>query len=154
MVASSCLGSHYFTLHGYPRQTRKRLISIHDARSVTRDQVVDLLRPCPQDITEHPLPEISPSSRSRIFVVEYDLVPLNPGEKPIRLQKVFRLQPVRWEPYQPGIFTFAFVQMQDAAAVCVMELWETLIIAVSAPWPGMQGPFRKCRKNLFSRGQQ
>lgn len=23
-MASSCLGSHYFTLHGYPRQTRKR----------------------------------------------------------------------------------------------------------------------------------
>lgn len=141
----------YLQLHPL---TEFRLLSIEDSRSTTVEKVVDRIRPRVEDITEQALPEVSESMRASTFVFSANLMPLG-GGLPINLQRVVRFikeQPVEWVVTQPGIFRFGFVQRQpEGGGAFIMELWSTLIVSVSAPWPGDRGPILKGRSNPLSR---
>lgn len=149
----------YFAL--YKRvlpKTELRLLSIEDQRTTKIEDVVDRIRPPRiQDISEEPLPEVGPSMRDRIFVLSYDLRPVTDGQlgdKVERVQRVVRMirdQPVRWAHYQDGIFSFGFIQSTDREAVCIIDLWRTLVATISAPWPFARGPLRSGKKNPRSR---
>ncbi len=129
------------------------VLLISEQRFTTPDQIVDQIRP-PQfrDITDEPLPELTPSSwpvREPVFFVT--LQP-DPGAQPVqRLFRLVRETPVVWEDFQPDVFRFGFVRSESGRAVCVMDLWKTLVVAVAAPWPGSRGPLRRGRKNPRSR---
>ena len=115
--------------------------------------MIDQLRPSPLvDITEEPLSEITPSSwhvRQPIIILR--LQPTSGGPPIQRAFRLTRETPVEWVPFQPGIFSFAFVKCEDEGIACVLELWETLVVAVTAPWPDSRGPMRRGRKNPRSR---
>lgn len=129
------------------------VLLIADQRFVTPDQVVDQYRPSPlRDITDEPLPDITPCSwvvREPVFFMT--LQPLSGGEPVQRLFRLVRETKVTWETFQPGVFRFGFVRSEEGQAVCVIDLWETLVVAVSAPWPDSRGPLRRGRKNPRSR---
>jgi len=142
----------------------QRLVSAHeievlfisDQRFATPDQVVDQIRPpLFRDITDEPLPEITPSSwpvREPIFFVTLQT---EPGTPPLqRLFRMVRETPVVWEDFQPDVFRFGFVKSESGRAVCVMDLWKTLVVAVAAPWPDSRGPLRRGRKNPRSRDKR
>jgi hypothetical protein len=131
-----------------------KLDVVDNRRCITPDEIAQRYRPSPmEDITDKPLSMVSPSSwhpREPIFIM--DLQPIS-GKGPAQ-KRVFRLKrdtPIEWVDLQPGIFRFAFVKSDGEDSACVMELWETLIVAVKAPWPGNRGPMRKGRKNPLSR---
>jgi len=129
-----------------------KLIRVEDQRSIKPEEVISALRPNPFiDITDQPLSEISPSSwhmREPIFPVE--LVDPNTGHKYRRVFRLVRDTPVEWIRFQPDIFGVAFVECEDGCA-CVVDLWQTLIVTVKAPWPGDRGPLRKGKNNPLSR---
>ncbi|MEI9813044.1 MAG: hypothetical protein WDO18_10420 [Acidobacteriota bacterium] len=56
------------------------------------------------------------------------------------VERLFRLvrETVEWIQYQAEVFSFAFVQNEAGAAVCIMQLRE-LSVAVEAPWPSARG---------------
>ena len=129
------------------------VLLISDQRFASPEQVVDQIRP-PQfrDITDEPLPEITPSSwpvREPVFFVK--LQPVSGAEPVQRLFRLVRETPVVWEDFQPDVFRFGFVKSENGRAVCVMDLWKTLVVAVAAPWPDSRGPLRRGRKNQRSR---
>ncbi|MBL9085436.1 MAG: hypothetical protein JNK76_26765 [Planctomycetales bacterium] len=132
------------------------VLLISDQRFATPEQVVDQIRP-PQfrDITDEPLPEITPSSwpvREPVFFLT-----LQPESERPPVQRLFRLireTPVIWEDFQPDVFRFGFVKSESGRAVCVMDLWKTLVVAVAAPWPDGRGPLRRGRKNPRSRDRR
>jgi hypothetical protein len=130
-----------------------RLIRVIDRRAVSPEQVIAELRPNPLvDITDQPLSEISPNSwhvREPIFIME--MVPAQGGEPERRAFRLKRDTDVEWIPFQPKVLEFAFVKHEEEGMACVLELWQTLIVAVSAPWPDDRGPLRRGRKNPFSR---
>jgi hypothetical protein len=81
-----------------------------------------------------------------------DLV--SPSGKSKSMKRVFRLKretPIEWIDVQTGIFRYAFVKNEGAKSACVIKLWETLVIAVTTPWPTSRGPVRRGRKNPLSR---
>lgn len=133
------------------------LLSVEDQRFVTPQDVVDRVRPpMLQDITDKPLPEITPSGwtvREPVFILE--LQSIEPGRSGMKnIQRLFRMvreTPVEWIKYQPSIFTFGFVKSEVGRAVCVLDLWETWVVAVAAPWPDSRGPLRRGKKNQLSR---
>lgn len=133
------------------------LISVEDRRFTTPDEVVIRERPSPlQDITDEPLPEITPAGRMvRQPIIIVDLKPLSQaGDGRDNMKRVFRLvrdTPVEWIDYQPGVFTFCFVGREDGRVACIFDLWDTLIVVVSAPWPGGRGPMRRGRSTPWSR---
>jgi hypothetical protein len=155
----------YKTVQGLYHATFARFVSKDDldlvcfksAGDFSLDRLVEYFRP-PQvlDITNEPLPEITPNGwaqKGQAVVVTTKLVPVNGGQ-PIDVANVLWIKqetPVEWIPYQEGIFKFGFVGTQDKEAICAMELWETLIIGVSSPWPSGRGSLRKGRNNPFSR---
>ena len=77
------------------------------------------------------------------------------GKQPVqRLFRLIRETPVVWEDFQPDVFRFGFVKSERGRAVCVMDLWKTLVVAVAAPWPDRRGPLRRGRKNSRSRDRR
>jgi hypothetical protein len=132
------------------------VLQISDQRFATPEQVVDQIRP-PQlrDITDEPLPEITPASwpvRAPVFFVT--LQPASGAQPVLRLFRLIRETPVVWENFQPDVFRFGFVKSESGRAVCVMDLWNTLVVAVAAPWPDSRGPLRRGRKNPRSRDRR
>jgi hypothetical protein len=131
------------------------VLSIQDRRVVSRDEVVDRVRPSPlRDITDEPLPTITSSSwpvRQPIIIVEKTPIDAKQQEPIRRLFRLVRETPVVWVEYQPDIFTFGFVRSEDGRAVCILELWQTIVVAVATPWPDSRGPLRRGRKNPLSR---
>jgi hypothetical protein len=130
------------------------VLFIRDQRVVTPNEVIEEVRPSAfRDITDEPLPELTPSSwmvREPVYIME--MRPVDGDGPPIqRLFRLTRETPAEWIRFQPGIFSFTFVKSEDGRAVCVLDLWETLVAAVSAPWPDGRGPIRRGRKNPFSR---
>lgn len=130
------------------------LAVIDQCRSVSAEQVAEKFRPSPlEDITDKPFGEISPSSwhvREPIFMM--DMVSVDGKCTPTK--RVFRLKretPIEWTTVQSGIFRFCFVKNMEAKSACVIELWQTLVIAVTTPWPADRGPMRKGRNNPLSR---
>lgn len=132
------------------------VLQISDQRFATPDQVVDQIRPpLFRDITDEPLPEITPSSwpvREPVFFLT--LQPESGGKPVQRLFRMIRETPVVWEDFQPDVFRFGFVKSESGRAVCVMDLWKTLVVAVAAPWPDSRGPLRRGRKNPRSRDRR
>ena len=131
---------------------------ICDQRHDTPDDVVQQFRPPPlRDITDQPLGDLTPSSwmvREPVFIMQMQPLEGN-GPSVQRLFHLVRETPVEWVRLQPDIFSFAFVKSESVGrAVCVLDLWETLIAAVAAPWPDARGPIRKGKKNPLSRERQ
>lgn len=129
------------------------VLVIADQRFSTPDQVIDEIRP-PQfrDITDEPFPEITPASwpiREPVFFVT--LQSEAKGQPVQRLFRLIRETPVVWEDFQPDLFRFGFVKSESGRAVCVMDVWKTLVVAVAVPWPDSRGPLRRGRKNPRSR---
>jgi len=132
------------------------VLLISDQRFATPDQVVDQIRP-PQfrDITDEPLPEITPASwpvREPVFFVT--LQPESGAQPVQRLFRLIRETPVVWEDFGPDVFRFGFVKSESGRAVCVIDLWKTLVVAVAAPWPDGRGPLRRGCKNPRSRDKR
>lgn len=129
------------------------LLRIENSRIISAESVAEELRPPPLvDITDEPLSEITPHSwHSREPVVIVKLQPVAGGSPINRVLRLKRETPIEWVEFQPGIFRFAFVKQKGADAACVFELWETLIVAMSTPWPDSRGPLRKGRSNPLSR---
>lgn len=144
----------YFGLYErFVARENLELLLVADQQSTTPEQVVDQVRP-PQfrDITDEPLPELTPSSwpmREPVFFVT-----LQPADGTGPVQRLFRLirdTPVEWVEFQSGIFRFGFVKSESGQAVCVLDLWKSIVAAVSAPWPDSRGPLRRGRRNPLSR---
>ncbi len=128
------------------------LLRVEDQRQTTVEKVLLEIRPNPlEDITDKPLPEISPHSwHTRQPVLITQLVDPKSGQTLRRVFRLVRETPVEWVRFQEGTFGAAFVKCDDACA-CVMDLWQTLIVTVRAPWPGDRGPIRRGKKNPLSR---
>ncbi len=128
------------------------ILRIDNHSATTPMELAEEFRPSPLvDITDQPLPDITPNSwpvREPIFFMKVIGPDGIPGERCFRLK---RETPIEWRDIQAGIFTYAFVQNEKGKAICVIGLWETLVIAISAPWPDNRGPVRKGRKNPLSR---
>lgn len=128
------------------------ILRIDNHSAITPMKLAEELRPSPLvDITDQPLPDISPYSwavREPIFFIP------TIGSDGVSEKRLFRLKretPIEWRDIQPGIFTYAFIKNEVGKAICIIGLWETLTIAVSAPWPSKRGPLRKGRKNPLTR---
>lgn len=137
----------------YGRIVPKRalsLISISDSRQESRHEIAEALRPNPlREIEDEPLPELSANSRISVLVLTMQPVE---GGPPIRKAfRVTRETPIEWIDFQPGIFTFAFIKQEDKTAACIIEAWQSFIVAFAAPWPDKRGPMRKGKRNIFSR---
>lgn len=150
------------TVRGLYFGTYKRLVPdgqfevlrIYDQRQVTVDDLVNEMRPSGfRDITDEPLSTISPSAwmvREPVFVMK--MAPVEGDGPPVeRIFRLVRETKVDWINLQPGIFRFGFVQHEDGRAVCILDVWQTLGVAVAGPWPQDRGTFRKGQKNQFSR---
>jgi len=129
------------------------LLSIGHRKTASAEDVAEKFRPSPvQELSDQPMPEINPSgwaSRGSVFVAQ--LQPLSGGPP---IQGVYRLKretPIIWEEFQPGVFKYGVVKREGADAACVIELWETLVVAMAVPWPGDRGPIRRGRRNPRSR---
>jgi hypothetical protein len=130
-----------------------KLLCVGDRRLTTAEKIIDELRPSPvDDITDEPISEISPCSwhsREPIFIAQ--LTPVTGGPPVNRVLRLKRESPTIWETFQPGIFRYTFIKRDGGGGACVMELWETTIIAVGVPWPDDRGPLRRGRRNPMSR---
>lgn len=149
----------YYGLYGrIVEKNRLFFTSLEDLRTTTRENVVDRVRPpALQDITDIPLPELTPSCwmvREPVIIMKLKPASSNDDETVQRIFRLVRDTPVEWIPYQPEVFEFAFVQNKDGKAVCILDLRKTLIATVVAPWPDKRGPMRRGRKNPFSRERQ
>lgn len=129
------------------------LLRIENSRIICAESVAEELRPSPLvDITDEPLSDITPHSwHSREPVVIVKLQPVAGGAPVNRVLRLKRETPIEWVEFQPGIFRFAFVKQEGADAACIFELWETLIVAMSTPWPDSRGSLRRGRSNPMSR---
>lgn len=135
------------------RPDELELTVIDNRVSVSPEELAERFRPSPiEDITDKPMSDIGQSSwhvRQPIFIM--DLVPVG-GGKPIK--RAFRLKretKIEWFQLQEGTFKFGFVRCEGERSVCVIELWQSLVVAVKAPWPGDRGSLRRGRKNPHSR---
>jgi hypothetical protein len=128
------------------------LLSVEDQRQTSVENVIAAIRPNPlEDITDKPLSEISPHSwhtRQPIFTMQL----INPatGQTFQRVFRIVRETPIEWVHFQKNTFGVALIKC-DQKCACVIDLWKTLIVTVTAPWPGGRGALRKGRKNTLSR---
>jgi hypothetical protein len=126
---------------------------VSDQRFQTVDSVITEIRPSPlEDITDKPMSEISPNSwhtRQPVFFMK--LAPAGGGAPQQRIFRLVRETAVDWICYQEGIFRVGFVKSKEGKAACVFDLWKSITVVVTAPWPDGRGPIRKGKKNPFSR---
>ena len=151
-------GLYWATFGRFVPANELEVICLQDRRSFSLDQLVEHVRP-PQvlDKSDDPLPEITPSGWARkgqVVAVQTTLSPLSGDGEQITVQRVFWLKqetPIEWIDYQPGIFFFGFVGTEEHKCICAIDLWQTLTICISAPWPSGRGTLRRGRRNPFSR---
>lgn len=137
--------------------TEAELICFRPISDYSVDDLVNDVRP-PQvvDITDQPLPEITPSGwalKGQAMVVTTLLLPVSGGE-PIEDHRVLWVKqetPIEWIDYQPSVFKFGFVGSADKSCICVIEVRETFVCGVRLPWPSGRGSLRRGRRNPFSR---
>jgi hypothetical protein len=124
-----------------------------DRRLSTAEEVAESMRPSPlREITDEPLPEITANCwmvREPVYFMK--LAPIDGGEAKQRVFRLVRETLIEWIDTQPGVFRYAFVKTEQGTAVCVLELWQTIVAAVATPWPDSRGPLRKGRNNPLSR---
>jgi hypothetical protein len=130
------------------------LISIEHREHTSAEEVVTRFRrPAVRDITNDPLPSLTARGLPNVFVIQAAASNPQTGES-IVLQHVFqdiRQESVEWVAYQEGTLRCAFFQDEGGDAICVMDLWNTLVAAVKAPWPSQRGVLRKGRNNPHAR---
>jgi hypothetical protein len=146
-------GLYYGLYHRLVSRDDLAFLCFGDRRLTTAEQIVDELRPSPlRDITDEPLSEITPWSwHSRGPILIATLEPIAGGPAIQRAFRLTRESSPEWQTVQPGIFRYVFMKRDGGGAACVMELWETSIIAVATPWPDDRGPLRRGRRNPMSR---
>jgi hypothetical protein len=157
VLVKSVQGLYKATFDRFVPAGELKLVCIRHSNDYSLENLVEEVRP-PQvvDITDQPLPEITPAGwalKGQAMVVTTVLQPLN-GGTPIQIPRLFWMKqetPIEWIPYQPGVFKFGFVGTVDHACVCAIELWETFVVGVEAPWPSGRGALRRGRNNPFSR---
>ena len=132
------------------------LLRVEDQRQTKPEEVIIQLRPNPLiDITDSPLSELSPHSwHTREPVYFMNLVDPATGKTSQRIFRLVRDTPVEWVRFQSDTFGAAFVKCDGDRCACVIDLWNTLVVAVSAPWPDGRGPLRRGRKNPMSRDKK
>lgn len=131
-----------------------QLLHVADARQLSGEALAEQLRPSPLELidVDQPSSEVGPRSwHARQPIVVLSLRPPDGGPTVERYFRLKQATPVEWIDLQVGIFRFAFVGRESGDAACVMELWETLVLAVSAPWPSARGAMRRGRTNPLSR---
>ena len=127
--------------------TELELLSVSHIDQGTPEEAIARFQPnILVDITDEPLSEITPRSwHTRQPILYFTL----PGPDGLPIKKVFRLKretKLKWEVIQRGIFRFGSFEHEDGRLVCVIELWQSLIVQVATPWPAAQGPLRKRRR--------
>lgn len=131
------------------------LLSIEHSDYQTAEEVVFRLRkPSFRDVTDKPLPTLGKRGLPNIYVMVSVVTDVETGESQTINENVFhdtRQQEVEWTVYQEGTLRFAFFQGEAGDAICIMDLWGTLICAVRAPWPNQRGVLRRGRKNPNAR---
>lgn len=145
----------YYGLYGRVASIEKFvLLSVEHREHVSPEEVVARLRrPTVRDITNEPLPPLTDRGLPNIFVLQSTATNPQTGESVV-LQHVFqemRQEPVEWVVYQEGILRSAFFQDETGDAICVVDMWDTLVAAVKVPWPSQRGPLRRGRKNPNAR---
>lgn len=149
-------GLYYGLYHRILSPDQLELLVISDQRFLTPDQLVDQIRPTQfRDITDDPLPDLTPNSwplREPVYFVK--LQPTSGGEPQQRILRLIRETPVDWEDFGVDVFRYGFVKSESGKAVCIMDLWKTLVVAIAAPWPDGRGRLRRGRKNPRSRDRR
>lgn len=146
----------YYGLYGrVPALEKFKLLSIEHSHYRLPEEVISRLRkPAFRDITDEPLPTLTDRGLQNVYVLQAVLTDPVSGEEHTISGNVFRdtgQEDVEWTVYQEGTLRFTFFQHEDGDAICVMDLWGTLISAVKAPWPNQRGVLRKGRKNPNAR---
>jgi hypothetical protein len=157
VIVKTVQGLYRATFDRFVPANKLEIICLRNSKSFSLDELVNEVRP-PQvlDITDEPLPEITPrgwARKGQVVAAQLLMMPEGGGEGSL-IERVFWLKqdtPVEWIDYQPGIFRFGFVGTKDHRCICAIELWESLTIGVSAPWPSKRGSLRRGRNNPFSR---
>lgn len=154
VLRKTAQGLFYGLYDRVARIEKFELLSIEHRDFCSPEEVVSRLRrPAVRDITNEPLPSLTSRGLPNVFVIQ--AVTTNPrtGESQV-LQHVFqdlRQDDVEWVVYQEETLRFTFFENDAGNAICVMDLWNTLIVAVKAPWPNQRGVLRRGRKNLNAR---
>ena len=148
----------YYGLYGrVPPLAKFQLLSIEDQAYRTPEDVVFRLRkPAVRDLTNSPLPSLSRRGLPNIYVVERVVTDTETGESYTVGQNVFwdvKQEPAEWIDYQKGTIRFCFFQNGAGDAICVLDLWNTLVTSIRGPWPNQRGELRKGRKNENARDQ-
>ena len=146
----------YYGLYGrVPAIDKFKLLSIEHSHYRLAEEVISRLRkPAFRDITDEPLPTLTNRGLPNIYVLQAALTDPISGEQQTISRNVYhdmRQENIEWTVYQEGTLRFTFFQDEDGDAVCVMDLWGTLISAVKAPWPSQRGVLRKGRNNPNAR---
>jgi hypothetical protein len=146
----------YYGLYGrVPMLDKFKLLSIeHSDRRVPEDVIFGLRKPAFRDITYESLPTLNSRGLPNVYVVQAVMTNLATGESHAVSESVFhdmRQKEAEWTVYQAGTLRFTFFQDDSGDAICVMDLWGTLIAAVRAPWPSQRGVLRRGRKNPNAR---
>ncbi|HLG96896.1 MAG TPA: hypothetical protein VKX49_11350 [Bryobacteraceae bacterium] len=155
VLRKTAQGLYYGLYDRVPPLEKFELLSIEHRDYRSPEEVIARFRTPPvRDITNEPLPSLTSRGLPNVFVVQ--AVATNPetGESRTVIGSVFqdlRQEPVEWTVYQPGTLRFTFFQDESGDAICVMDLWSTLVAAVRAPWPNQRGKLRKGRKNPNAR---
>ena len=129
------------------------LFLVSDQRLESVDDVIGQIRPpALQDITDGPLSELSPNSwHSRQPIIELDLRPIAGGPIQRRIFRLTRETPTDWVSFQEGIFRVGFVMADSHRVACVFDVWKSITVVMTAPWPNDRGPVRRGRNNPLSR---
>lgn len=131
------------------------LLSIeHTAYCAISDVVTRYRRDSVRDITDDAVPSISSGGAQNIYVMELAYENVLTGRTNIASRAAIYAspqKPIDWVEYQAGTLRFAFFQGQDDGAVCLIDMWDTLICAVRTPWPSQRGVLRRGRKNPNAR---
>lgn len=146
----------YYGLYGrVPSLEQFKLLSIEHSDYRAPEEVVSRLRkPAFRDISDEPFPALTNRGLPNVYVLQTVLTNSLTGEKHTTNEGVFldtRLENIEWTVYQEETLRFAFFQDEAGNAICVMDLWGTLISAVKAPWPNQRGTLRRGRKNPNAR---
>lgn len=146
----------YFGLYGtVPAINLFELLAIEHTDSSRVDDLVSRFRhDGMRELVDEPLPSVTQTGLRNVFVVEALMTNAETGQTESLHQSVMQIpvqSNVEWTVYQESTIRFAFFEGEGGDAVCVVELWGTLVCAVRAPWPSQRGALRKGRKNPYAR---
>lgn len=155
IMRKTAQGLFYGLYDRVPPLEKFELISIEHSEHQTPEDVVSRLRtPGFRDITDDTLPALTARGLPNAYIMQAVLTNVETGKSQTINQSVLydtRQTDVEWTVYQEGTLRFTFFQDERGDAICVMDLWSSLICAVKAPWPSQRGTLRRGRKNPNAR---